>query len=73
MSDEFAACGHDVSEQINGRCVVCSQRQREIDVRNLRFYAISFREHKWETAQISWTVFHQTLNEIADRIDEVTE
>lgn len=67
-------CGHDVSELINLRCVICSkemiEKQLPIDARNLRFYAISFREHKWETEQLSWTVFYQTLNEIADRIDE---
>ncbi len=44
-------------------------KQREIDVKNLRFYASLFLEHHWETLQLSSGVFQQTLNEIADRIE----
>lgn len=44
-------------------------KQRRIDVSNLRFYSLMFREHKWETDVIHWTVFVQTLDEIASRIE----
>lgn len=43
-------------------------RQREIDISNLRFYARMFREYKWETDVLSWTVFEHTLKTIADRL-----
>lgn len=43
-------------------------RQREIDISNLRFYARMFREYKWETDVLSWTVFEHTLKAIADRL-----
>ncbi len=39
------------------------------DVSNLRFYARLFEEHKWQDPVIHWGVFHQTLNEIASRIE----
>lgn len=42
--------------------------QSEIDISNLRFYAELFREHKWETQWVHWSVFVQTLTEVADRI-----
>lgn len=45
-------------------------RLREIDCYNLRFYARLFKEYKWGIEVISWTVFHQTLKEIADRREE---
>jgi hypothetical protein len=45
-----------------------AKTQSEIDVSNLRFYARLFREHKWELREMSWTVFEQTLNEVAERI-----
>lgn len=41
-----------------------------VDVSNLRFYSRLFELHKWETTVISWTSFHQTLKEIADRREE---
>lgn len=45
------------------------EKQRQIDIKNLRFYARLFLEHHWETLQISSGVFQQTLKEIADRLD----
>ncbi len=44
-------------------------KQRQIDVKNLRFYAEMFEQHQWSTIVIHWGVFKQTLNEIADRLD----
>lgn len=43
--------------------------QEEIDVKNLLFYAEMFRQHKWGTVVIHWSVFEATLKEIAGRID----
>lgn len=45
-----------------------ARKQREIDIKNLRFYAEMFRQHEWSTHVIHWGVFEQTLNEIADRL-----
>lgn len=46
-------------------------KQRDIDIKNLRFYADMFRQHEWSTVVIHWGVFEQTLREIADRIAAV--
>jgi len=43
--------------------------QSEIDVKNLRFYSKLFEQYHWETPIIHWSVFHQTLLEIAARIE----
>jgi len=47
-----------------------SQTQAELDVKNLRFYADMFQEHHWQTAWIHWSVFAQTLREIAARLED---
>jgi hypothetical protein len=44
-------------------------KQIEIDIANLRFYAEMFRQHEWSTVVIHWGVFEQTLKEIAGRIE----
>ncbi len=41
------------------------------DLKNLRFYAAQFKDHQWQSPWIHWSVFHQTLNEIADRVGEL--
>lgn len=46
--------------------------QDEIDVKNLRFYATLFAAHQWETPQLHWSVFAQTLEEIANRMAELS-
>jgi hypothetical protein len=46
-----------------------ADKQRQIDISNLRFYAEMFKQHQWSTVAIHWGVFEQTLREIADRID----
>ncbi len=43
----------------------------EHDLKNLRFYSAQFKEHEWQSPWIHWSVFHQTLNEIADRVEEL--
>jgi hypothetical protein len=43
----------------------------DVDLKNLRFYATQFREHQWQSPWIHWSVFMQTLNEIADRTEEL--
>lgn len=46
-----------------------TDRQRAIDISNLRLYARLARENEWPDAIIHWSVFEQTLNEIADRLE----
>lgn len=46
-----------------------ADKQRDIDIKNLRFYASLFLEHKWETPQLSHGVFVDTLKGIADRLE----
>ena len=46
-----------------------ADRQRELDIKHLRFYADMFREHGWSTVVIHQSVFEHTLREIADRIE----
>lgn len=48
-----------------------TDKQRKIDIANLRFYARMFREHEWSDTVIHWGVFEQTLNEIAARLETV--
>lgn len=43
----------------------------DVDLKNLRFYATQFREHQWQSPWIHWSVFAQTLNEIANRTEEL--
>jgi hypothetical protein len=43
-------------------------QQREIDIKNLRYYAQLFEAFHWDTPQAAWNVFMTTLNEIADRL-----
>lgn len=50
--------------------VTAKDKQRAIDISNLRFYAELFRHWKWETPQLHWTLFETTLRSIADRIEE---
>jgi len=45
--------------------------QHEIDIKNLRFYAEMFRQHEWGTVVIHWSVFEQTLKEIASRMNSL--
>jgi len=48
-------------------------KQRRVDVSNLRFYSLLFREKHWETDVLHWTVFAQTLDEIASRVEHDAE
>ena len=45
-----------------------TDKQRQIDVSNLAFYAEMFRQHEWGTVVIHWSVFEATLKEVAARI-----
>ena len=47
--------------------------QREIDVKNLRFYAAMAKDCDWHTDVIHKSVITQTLNEIADRLEAIIQ
>jgi hypothetical protein len=49
------------------------ETQREVDVKNLRFYAQMAKEFNWRTDVIHQSVVVQTLQEIAARIEKLTQ
>lgn len=45
-----------------------ANKQRAIDISNLRFYSAMAHDFKWQTDIIHWGVISKTLQEIADRL-----
>ncbi len=50
-----------------------TDKQKAIDISNLRFYSAMAHDFKWQTDSIHWSVISKTLQEIADRLAAISK
>ena len=60
-AEDLAAIAERVAER--------EAEQRRLDIANLRLYAGLFRQYGWGTDVVHWSVFEQTLEAVAQRLE----